>query len=367
MEKISNYQLITLTVLAQLGTSIIFGFGATAGRDAWIAALISTGIGMLLVLVYTALARMQPGLTLIEWYITQFGKWIGVPIAWMYVLLIVYDAGRIIADLKYLIPMTVLYKTPPIVTIGIFVAVAAYAIFGGIEVIGRIGELFLPLILLLYFLEIILIFSSGIVHINYLRPIVGEGWKRILDTVWPLGISQTFAETLRFSMIWVLVDKPEKIMKSTLIATGISGVFIAFFSMLAVLGLGENTFVHSILPLYKLIQQISVADFVENLDIIEILYFLVTSFFKLSVELFIIVRGIQQLTGSENNRVLIQPIAMIMMCIGMTMATNISEHLDAGLKVLPYSLWVPLYIILPCILLIIVLIRKKLWKKIYIK
>ncbi|WP_157382163.1 GerAB/ArcD/ProY family transporter [Schinkia azotoformans] len=41
MEQISLYQLFVLTVFFQIGTTIIYGFGAAAGRDAWIVTILS--------------------------------------------------------------------------------------------------------------------------------------------------------------------------------------------------------------------------------------------------------------------------------------------------------------------------------------
>ena len=46
MVKISNYQLFALIVLFQVGTTIIFGLASSAGRDAWIAVIISAIFGM---------------------------------------------------------------------------------------------------------------------------------------------------------------------------------------------------------------------------------------------------------------------------------------------------------------------------------
>ncbi|MBP2076452.1 hypothetical protein J2Z64_000664 [Oceanobacillus polygoni] len=87
MERISVYQLFTITVFFQLGTSVIFGFATAAGRDAWLAILISTAFGILLILMYVALMKLNPGLAFVEWFPTQLGKWIGMPIAWLYPLM----------------------------------------------------------------------------------------------------------------------------------------------------------------------------------------------------------------------------------------------------------------------------------------
>lgn len=362
MERISNRQLFVTTVLFQIGTTIIFGFASAAGRDAWLAVLISTAIGVLINLLYTLLSRMNPGLTLVEWYPIQFGKWLGVPIAWMYPLLILYDAGRGMGDLKFLVPTTILPRTPIFIVLLIFVLVMAYAIFSGIEIIGRLAEIFLPIIFFLFILEIIFIFSSHIMHIHNLQPIAGKGWKPIWEAIWPLSITQSFAETIDFAMIWPLVNQPEKIMKTTLLATVTSGLFIASIDAVAIAVLGEGIFKGSIYPLYTLIQQIRVGNFIENLDAIGVIYFLTTSFFKISIHVFVAVRAIQKLTLVPNGRIFILPAGVIVLYLGMSMASNVSAHVEAGLKVLPYNLWVPLFLVLPTILFIVTLVRRKFGK-----
>jgi spore germination protein KB len=91
MKRISLSQLFTLTVFFQIGTTIIFGFGASAGRDAWIVTIISFILGSIAIGIYLILMKLHPGLTLVEWFPAQFGKWIGTPIAWLYPLLFLYE------------------------------------------------------------------------------------------------------------------------------------------------------------------------------------------------------------------------------------------------------------------------------------
>ncbi len=363
MERISNYQLFAITTLFQVGTTIIFGFSSAAGRDAWISVIISTCLGTMIIFLYLALMRMHPGLTLVEWYPRQFGRWLGTPIAWMYPLLFIYDAGRVLGDLRDLIPTTILPTTPSGVVLTIFMAVVAYGLFCGIETIGRLGEVWLPVLTLFFILELIFIFSSEITHIETLQPLVGQGWKKIWSSVWPLGITQSFGETLGLAMIWPLVKQPEKIMKTTIAASLMVGFFIALLDMVAIMVLGEATFSRSIYPLYVLIQQINIANFLQNLDALGVMYFLTTSFFKISIHLFTAIYGIQKLTRVKNSRVFILPIVVIVLYLGMKMASSVLDHIEAGLKVLPYNLWILLFLVLPGILFIVAWIRQKLGKK----
>lgn len=279
MERISNYQLFVLTALFQTGTTIIFGFSSSAGRDAWFAALLSTVLGSMAIFLYLALMKMHPGLTLVEWYPHTFGCWLGTPLAWLYPLLLIYDAGRGLGDLRDLIPQTILPTTPIIVTLGIYMLAVAYILFCGIETIGRLGEIWMPVLILAVVLEVILEFSSDIVRVENLQPVAGEGWEKIWKAVWPLGVTQTFGESIELAMLWPLVKGQEKIVRTTMAATCFVGILISLLDAIAVAVLGGTTFSRSIYPLYLLIQQIDFANFIQNLDSLGVIYFLTTTFF----------------------------------------------------------------------------------------
>jgi spore germination protein KB len=363
VEKISNYQLLSLTILYQIGTTTIFGFATDAGRAAWISVLISTVIGVSLNLIYLKLMDLNPGLTFVQWFPKQFGKWIGTPIAWMYILQLLYVGGRIIGDLRSLIPNILLPKTPHPVTSAVLLVVVTYALYSGIENIGRLGEIFFPILFIITALLIILLFFSDVINLQYIKPYLGDGWKVIWKAVWPLGITQTFGQTIEFAMIWPLVNQPDKVKKTVVQATIISGLYIAIVDLLAVLGLGETIFKRSIFPAFRLTRLIGVGDFIQNLDALNVLLFLVAAFFKLCMHLYNAIRGIQQLTYAKSSRTFIIPAVLIVFYLGLYMAKNSTEHIEAGLKIMPYNLWLPLFLILPIILLIVSLIRSGIEKR----
>ena len=359
MERISVAQLFSMTVLFQIGTTIIFGFSSTSGRDAWITALLSTVLGVLIIIVYLKLMQLQPGLTLVEWFPSQFGKWIGTPISWMYILLFIYDAGRAAGDIKDLIPVTILPKTPPVAIIATFLALIAYAVSSGIENIGRLSEIWMPIIVGLYIIVVCIIVATGMIDLNHIQPVLSKGWDRIWGAVWPLGITQSFGETIGFAMLWPLVKERNKIFKFTVIATFTSGLLIFSVDFIAILVLGEAAFAKNIYPIYTLIQQVEVADFIENLDSVSVIFFLTTTFFKICIQVFGAVYGMQKLTKAKSSRFFIIPAAIAVAYLGMTMATNVVDHIYVGLKVLPNNLWVPLFYVVPIILLIVTAVRKK--------
>ncbi|RXZ81683.1 spore gernimation protein [Paenibacillaceae bacterium] len=360
MIKVSGYQLFSATVLFQLGTTVIFGFASEAGRDAWIGILLSAFLGLFVILAYTSIMYMMPGLTLVEWFPKQFGPWLGIPIAWLYPLLFIYDAGRGLSDLKEIIPLTLLPGTPKWAILGAMMLVITYLLFSGVEVIFRLASLLLPIVFFFFVLELILLLSSKSVHISNLQPVMGGGWKRVWDTVWPFGILQTFGETIEFAVLWTFLKKPGQLAKINLIAVVVTGMTIAIFDMFAIMVLGEGVFQRNIYPLLVLLKQLSLSDFLDNLDALGVMYFMITIFLKLSLHLMTAVLCIQKLTRAATSHIPILFATVTTFWIGSNMAKNVTEHIYAGTKVLPYNLWIPLFLVIPAVLLTVTWIRSKL-------
>jgi len=359
METISGYQLFVLTFLFQTGTTIVFGFASSAGRDAWIASLISTILALFIIILYTTLMRMHPGLTLVEWFPAQFGRWLGLPISWLYPILFLFDAGRTLSDLKYLIPSTILPNTPPLVSVVVFVIVVVYGLFKGIGNIARLGEILFPLILILFGVEVIFLFSSDILHIKYLQPMLKEGWEPIWEAVFPHGVLHGFGETLTFAMIWTMTKHPERVMKITIYSVILCGIILTIADILAIMVFDEGIFKHSIYPLYSLMGIVNVGGFINNLHPVGILYFSTTIFFKAVIQIFVAIRAIQQLTHMKDHRVLILPAAIILIFEVMRLSSNVSEHISViDQKIFAPYVWIPLYVFLPSILLIVAWIKK---------
>ncbi|MBT2723312.1 endospore germination permease [Bacillus sp. ISL-46] len=364
MERFTNYQLFTMTFLYQLGTTIIFGFGNIAGRDAWIATLCSTLLGTVVIMMYIALMRMHPGLTLIEWFPAQLGRWVGTPISWLYPLLFLFDAGRVVGDLRDLIPTTLLPNTPPIVFNGLYMLVMAYALFLGIESLARVGETLFSIIMFLFLIEVVLLCSSKVIHLDYLLPLLEKGWSPIWEVVYPVGITQTYGESIVFAMIWIQTKNPERIMKITILSSLLSGIMLSFSLIFAISIFDEDLFKRSIYPLYTMLGVVNVGDFINNLSPFGVLYFTATAFFKMYIKIFAAITAIKQLTRLQSYRVLILPSVIIVLYIGMTISKNVSEHIFyLALKIVIPYIWVPLFLILPAMLCVVTWVKQRVIKR----
>lgn len=357
--KISAYQLFSITFVFQLGTTIIFGFGSAAGRDAWIGDLIALGLGLGVVGVYTALRHLNPELTLVEWFPAQLGRWLGTPIAFLYPLMFLYLTGRIIADMRDMVSTAILPSTPLVVIAGVFALIIAFCCYGGIEVVARMGELIFPVVVIMFLTETVLLIGSGVLHFHHIQPVLDKGWGPVWEVVYPNGITQRFGETLALATFWPDVKNQGKITKVTLLATLLSGCMITGFDVLAIL-VYSDLFSRFIYPLYTLLSVISVGNFVENLQMFGVLYFFATALLKSVINMLTALQGLQRLTKMKDYRILIIPAVTVALILGLTMSKNIVEHIYYDhLKILVPYFWVPMFLILPALLLVIAWIRNQ--------
>lgn len=359
MERLSLNQLFALTVFFQIGTTIIFGFGAIAGKDAWIATILSFIIGSFAIGIYLILMYLNPGLTLVEWFPAQLGKWLGTPIAWFYPLLFLYEIGRVLNDVKFLSTTLILTDTPYWAIILFFILTVAYLQFCGIEVLGRVSEIFFPYFFLLALLIIVFTFISDIAKAENLQPVLANGWSQLWKATFPLGASQGFAQTLELAMIWSLVQGSKKeIIKTTFFATLLSGGIILSIVLVIIMGIGEFYYTTESFPMFALVSRVDIGEVINNLDVFAVILFIISAFFKISLHMFFAIRGIQILLNIDNSRRLIIPITILAIYLGYSVSENFQQHLKVAIEIFPYNLWSLLLWAFPGLLFIVTLAKK---------
>jgi spore germination protein KB len=343
---LSGYQLFSIIVLFQLGTTVIFGFAAGSGRDAWLAGIASAALGSALIAGYAGITKLTGYVSLTQWFRRAFGPF-GVPLAWLYPLLFVYDAGRILKDLAFLVPSTLLPNTPHWVFNAAFLVVAVYLIFSGIEVLGRVAGALLPVLVLFGVLETALLFASDSLQFDRFLPIAGEGWGRIAESVWPMGITQTYGESIEMAVFWHLLHRRRSLPAIGVAATWFAGAIIVLFDSLAIAALGEHLFMELIFPDFMILNLSSVAGFLENLNALGAMFFLCTAFVKITVHLYAAALCVRELTAASRSAPAVWATAGAAFVLYLTMGDNFHEHIVAGTERLPYTLWVPMFLVLP--------------------
>ncbi|MFH7818096.1 GerAB/ArcD/ProY family transporter [Neobacillus thermocopriae] len=355
--KINGSQLFVLIVLFEMGSAILFNLGGEAKQDAWIAILIGLLGGILLFLIYYRLYKFFPDLPLTSYTQKIMGKWIGKIIGFLYIIYFLYISARVLRDFGALLVSAIYTTTPLFVINTLMMLTIIYAIHKGIEVIARVGQLYIMIIYFLAILGFILIIFSGEIRWGNLLPIYENGWRPIFNAVIGQTLTFPFGEMIVCTMLLPFVNDQKKAKWACLGGMILAGINITITAIINISVLGVIPLSRSSFPLLNTIGRIEIAEFIERLDVFFMIYLVIAGFFKVTIFYYAAVAGSADLFQLKNQRMITYPIGFLILIASLTIAESYSEHVEEGLKYVPYFVHWPMQIILPIILLIIAFIR----------
>ncbi|AWG44182.1 GerAB/ArcD/ProY family transporter [Priestia filamentosa] len=357
--KISASQLFVLMVLFELGSSLLVPLAMDAKQDAWLAILLGMIGSLVLLLIFHKLYSYYPDLLPTDYMQKILGKGIGSVLAFVYILYFMYDASRILRDFGEMLLTFAYPDTPLFIANALLMLVIIYMVRKGIEVIARSGEvLFIPMYILAV-TGFILIVSSGLIDFTNLQPVLEEGMLPVLKVVFTQTLYFPFAEAIVFTMILPCLNNPKKAKVTMLCATGLSGINLVITMIINVSVLGVDLTARSQFPLLSTVQSIQVADFLERLDVFFMIALVIGIFFKISVLFYAAVIGTASLFKIESPSRLSHPLGIAILFLSITIASNVQEHLQEGLKITMFVLHIPLLVMVPFLLLIVAFLKNR--------
>jgi spore germination protein KB len=359
--RIDSMQLFCLMYLFELGSSIVVGIGISAKQDAWLAILIAMIIDIPLYLIYYYLFIQYPNLPLTRYLTNILGKYVGFPLSIVYILYFLYIAARVLRDLGDLLVSSTLDLTPLTVVTGFMMLIISYGVYNGIEVIGRTSEMALMMLILIGVLGLLFTLGSDIIKPEKLLPVLENGWKPVLKTVFPQLITFPFGEMIVFTMVLPSLNKPLLGKKVGVYAMLASGLTLSMVIALEISILGPEGVAQSQFPLLDTFSKVSIGEFIERLDVFVVLTLIFGVFVKISVFFYAAFTGVAELlriTNQKQRAFCIILLGILVVIWSIQMSENFVEHIETGLKKVPIYLHVPLQIVIPILLFLIVLVRK---------
>ncbi|MFX3661682.1 MAG: GerAB/ArcD/ProY family transporter [Ectobacillus sp.] len=355
-------QLFILMYLFEIGSAIVVGLGVSAKQDAWIATLLGMAGGLIIFLIYGYLHIQYPAAPLTTYIQLLLGKYIGFPVALIYILYFFYIATRVLRDCAELLISSAFDETPLLAVITIMMVVISIALYHGIEVIGRTSEIIFGAVIFMTAITGILILSSDIVRLEKLLPILEGGWKPVLKTAFPLTFTFPFGETVVFTMLLPYVHKKQAAVKTGLAAITASGIALALTMVLNISVLGVTRLSIEQFPLLNTIGKINVGMFIQRLDAIALSALIIGGFFKILIFYYAALFGIRDLFSIKKKKSTLYMLSIFTPAIiaySIAMSESFSEHIEVGLKQVPYYFHLPLQVGLPVLLFIVAFIKKQ--------
>ncbi|OKP99007.1 endospore germination permease [Paenibacillus sp. P46E] len=296
-EQVSALQISFMIMLFEIGSTPLFLLGGKAKQDSWLAMFTGSMAGFILLMLLMWIQQSSLGTDLIGMLKLHFGRYAGSVIGGIYSLYFAYQSMRNVRDLGELTSLTMLQKTPMSITMLIFVLIALYAIWKGAEVVFRLPEVLLPLVLSFYVLLVLLLGIMGSLDFNRLGPVFENGFKPIADAALPEIVSFPFGQMIVFLMLWSLWDKPGVPVKNTVVAYLLISIFLIFMNALNIAVLGPNVAGISQLPFLKTVRTLSSLKFIERLDILVSIQLFIGLLIKMMLFFFCSVKAVAELTG----------------------------------------------------------------------
>ncbi|HMM21505.1 MAG TPA: endospore germination permease [Selenomonadales bacterium] len=326
--KITAGQLTLLITNTVLASAILFAPSAIvkhAGTDAWLSLLIATLAGGMLALLAIHLCKLFPGATIFEFPELLLGKVLGKATAILYIWWNLHICAEVIHEFSFLMMTAFMPETPILVFHLIMTAIAAYAVWHGLEVLARVAQLFVPFILISTLFLFVLAIPQ--MHMAHLFPIFDTDPLSILKgSAVPLS---WFGEIMAFTAVLpFLNNRAESSTRSVLF-----GIFLVFlFFLITVVGvvalLGPVITAANLLPLLTGARLIHISTFVERVDPVLVIVIVLGGFLKISLFYWVAAFGSGQIAGLRDYRPIVVPVGFFLFVLSMSLHESPADLLD---------------------------------------
>ncbi|GAB2693482.1 endospore germination permease [Paenibacillus thermoaerophilus] len=354
--RISPSQLGMMMYLATTPTAILSTPAITyifAKEDLWISPFWAFS-GVIAVYVALQLHRMYPGLNLVQASERIVGRFLGKIIGFMFPLYYLYLNGIVVREYGEFVVGAFLLNTPLIVVTGSMVLICAIAVRGGVEILGRFSELFLPAFLALFLFILVPIIPD--LKLSNMLPIMGEGIRPSIEGSFVL---QTwFAELITVSYFLPYVADQGKAKISIWITFLMVVLTLVVSNLATLLLLGDITGSFTY-PFLILARYIDLAEFFTHLESLYMAIWVLGAFVKICVFHYVTALGAAQWMRLSDYRPLVLPLGLLLVLFSIWVAPNYQELTHAISTSVTLSI-MTVFVILPALLFCMAVVRNRL-------
>jgi spore germination protein KB len=356
-EVISGRQLVALVFTFIIATATLFlpaFVTKNAGQDGWISVLLAGLVGVIVVLVVTAVGLKYPELTLIEYSEIILGKWPGKIVGLIFIVFYLHITSVMIREVSSTVSRQILPASSLEVIAIILFIICAYTVKNGLEVITRMNIIILILTFLAMFICLALLLKD--MNIELLTPVLSKGIMPVIqDSISPAG---WFGEVVSIAFLIPFINKPKETRLCSIIGILWASFTLAFLVALVIMVFGANLTPSLTFPTLEAVRIINVSDYIQRAEIIFLIPWILANLVKLCFFYYITVLIISKWFKLENLSTLVLPVGLLLFSMSLALVKNtvdLTEFLSTAWG--PYSL--PIELGIPILLLIIASIRGK--------
>jgi spore germination protein KB len=354
--KFNSVQFFSLMYMYLLGTAIFLDPGKRAHKDAWLAILVGLAFGLLLFWMYVRIYLHRPDEPFTLMLKRTWGKYIGSIVSLLYIVYAITIASRNLRDFSELILIVAFENTSIVALVIMLLFLLIYTILKGFTPLARTAWI---CFLITTFLMLIIIgseFVSGNFKLERLQPILEQGWKPLLTTIFPITITVPFGESVFFLMLLSHMDQPGKVMKVGLWAMVGAGLLLTLTAAMHVGNLGVKIVDESIYPVILNVSLINIGDFFTNMESLVVIIFVLMGFIKIAIIFFCAVTGAVDLFGLRDEKNITFLLGILILFLAVFTASSYTEYIQGNEAAVFFHL--PFQFILPFLLFLTIQIKK---------
>lgn len=354
--KISALQLGIIMYPTILATAILLVpaiTASTAERDLWLSPVWACVVGIAAVFIACKLNNLYPKMTIVEYSEKILGRIIGKGIGLAYLFFYVHLGSMVVREYGEFVVGTFLNNTPIYWIMGTMVLVCAFNVYGGVEVMGRSAQMFVPIVIFLFICIVALLIPT--LNPSNMLPMFEHGiGPSLLGSLVPQG---WFSEFILVSFLLPYVKDRKKGMKwgmISVIAVMLTMVITNFASLFLFGELTSNL----VYPVMKAARYISYADFFEHLESLVMAIWVGGTFVKISMFYYAVVTGAGTWLKLSDYRPLTLPIGFLMVLFSTWLAPSLQDLVHFFDTISPFY-FMTFQILIPVLLLLIALVKKR--------
>ncbi|CUH97272.1 putative membrane protein [Propionispora sp. 2/2-37] len=355
--QISNYQLFCLLVMHSLGSSTLFALGIRAKQDAWLVVLSGLVLGFGILWLHTEIQKNYPHNNLTEINTILFGKLLGGFITIAFAGYFTWVSILNFSEFAELIAITTLHDTPILAIQITFMLVIIYLTLQGIEVLARMSELLMPLVMFSLILIFILIIVSGNVNLKEMLPMLAKGIMPVFKEVFPTFSTFPYGEDVVFLMFYCYANEPRLIRKYAFAAIFMLGTSLVISTILIVCVLGVNLTAASTIPLIEVVKMINIGSIITNIDAIAVIVIFIGGLYKAMLFFYGAVLALSTLFKVKKE-LLVIAMGIFLVWLNLTIIPNFVFHRFIGISFGNSYIHEIYTIYLPALILITTWLRK---------
>lgn len=321
--KISALQLAMMLYPAIIATAILLVPAITAHhakQDMWLSPIWASFTGVITVWIAIRLHEYYPKQTALEYSEQIAGKWLGKMIGFVFLFFYLHASGIIVREYGEFIIGNFFVRTPLLFIMGSMILVCAFAVRGGVEVVARLSEIAVPVVILVIVLFVIMLIPD--MELNNMLPMFEHG---IMPSLKGAIIPQSwFSECFLIAFLLPYVANPEDGKKYALFSVAAVGLTLVIVNITVLFVLGNIT-ARFVYPVMSAVRYISIADFLEHLEAFVMAIWVAGAFLKIAVFYYVLVLSTAQWLRLTDYRLIVFPIGFLILLFGNWAAPNVME------------------------------------------